>query len=134
MTHNFYPVHPMNYAHILHSVDIYVQVDFIHILHDYFTGTEAITWLPQCQWNNREKERDKLISWACFLIMAGQVLSQGEKTFHKERLHLMADNFSAIDTKQAQELIIINTTKESIIKPCANSVAYTALWDPWKFT
>ena len=25
-----------------------------HILQDYFTGTGAIVWLPQCQWNNPE--------------------------------------------------------------------------------
>ena len=27
---------------------------FIHILHDCFTGTGAIMWLPQCQWSNPE--------------------------------------------------------------------------------
>ena len=27
---------------------------FTHILQDYFTGTVAIIWLPQCQWSNPE--------------------------------------------------------------------------------
>ena len=27
---------------------------FSHIRHDYFTGTGAIVWLPQCQWSNPE--------------------------------------------------------------------------------
>ena len=26
-----------------------------HILHCPFTGTEEITWLPQCQWSNHEE-------------------------------------------------------------------------------
>ena len=27
---------------------------FTYILQGYFTGTEAIIWLPQCQWRNPE--------------------------------------------------------------------------------
>ena len=31
-----------------------VMVNFNHILQGCFTGTGAITWLPQCQWSNPE--------------------------------------------------------------------------------
>ena len=33
----------------------WVMVEFTLILQDYFTGTGAILWLPQCQWSNPEQ-------------------------------------------------------------------------------
>ena len=33
---------------------LFALVEFTHNLQDSFTGTGAITWLPQCQWSNPE--------------------------------------------------------------------------------
>ena len=33
----------------------YVLMDLTHILQGHFTGTGAIIWLPQYQWNNPEQ-------------------------------------------------------------------------------
>ena len=48
-------VYPKNNAHNLCLCCILVLGNFTHILQGYFTGTGAITWLPQCQWSNPEK-------------------------------------------------------------------------------
>ena len=40
-----------------------VSDDFSYILQGYFTGTGAISWLPQCQWSNPEGYETVINSW-----------------------------------------------------------------------
>ena len=49
----------MLHSDIIVNEFLHVSVDFTkdfpHILQDYFTGTGAIIWLPQCYWSNPEE-------------------------------------------------------------------------------
>ena len=51
-------LYPIKHLHSTAFVSVVMEVDscdlFTHILQGYFTGTGAITWLPQCQWSNPE--------------------------------------------------------------------------------
>ena len=51
----WHEVHSERYTHSS-CFDVFccglVEVNFTHILQDYFTGTGAILWLPQCWWSN----------------------------------------------------------------------------------